>query len=236
MRGDIPLRPTSNRPRFPRLVAVGASATLMAGLAVMATTASASGGQRAAGDRRHRECPSRQPLRAAPRPCAGRPAMTAFQCATARVPLDYRHPRGTTIGIAVVRHLTAHRARQARTLFVNAGGPTGADRSLHPDPNSVPFPARAAGAVQHRRLRHARPRPSGAVRCFLRIAAAENKFLAGLPPFPVGARQVALWERTWAPFDAQCARKNGRLLRHDTTADVARDMNLAAPGDGYRQS
>ena len=42
----------------------------------------------------------------------------------------------------------------------------------------------------------------------------------------MGARQVALWERTWARFDALCARKNGRLLRHDTSTDVARDMNL----------
>ena len=32
--------------------------------------------------------------------------------------------------------------------------------------------------------------------------------------------------RTWAAFDAQCARSAGSLLDHDTTADVARDMNL----------
>jgi pimeloyl-ACP methyl ester carboxylesterase len=42
----------------------------------------------------------------------------------------------------------------------------------------------------------------------------------------VGAKQEATWERTYAKFDALCAARNGSLLDHDTTADVARDMNL----------
>ena len=61
--------------------------------------------------------------------------------------------------------------------------------------------------------------------------AAESRFLGGaafggVPVFPVGARQEAAFERTWARFDARCAQRNGSLLDHDTTADVARDMNL----------
>src|SRR5579872_698670 len=46
-----------------------------------------------------------------------------FQCATARVPLDYRHPAGTKISIAVIRHLAAGPARRLGSLFVNGGGP-----------------------------------------------------------------------------------------------------------------
>jgi hypothetical protein len=46
-----------------------------------------------------------------------------FQCATARVPLDYRHPHGAMISIAVIRHLATDRAHRAGTLFVNTGGP-----------------------------------------------------------------------------------------------------------------
>jgi len=64
--------------------------------------------------------------------------------------------------------------------------------------------------------------------------AAETRFLGSaafggllaFPIFPVGARQEAAFERTWARFDARCAQRNGGLLDHDTTADVARDMNL----------
>ena len=47
-----------------------------------------------------------------------------FQCATARVPLSYRDPRGAAISIAVLRHLATDPARRAGTLFINAGGPT----------------------------------------------------------------------------------------------------------------
>jgi hypothetical protein len=39
-------------------------------------------------------------------------------------------------------------------------------------------------------------------------------------------RQDATWEKTFARFDATCARNGGSLLQHDTSTDVARDMNL----------
>jgi len=42
-----------------------------------------------------------------------------FQCATARVPLDYDHPRGAMISIAVIRHLATDRTHRAGTLFFN---------------------------------------------------------------------------------------------------------------------
>lgn len=48
---------------------------------------------------------------------------------------------------------------------------------------------------------------STAVRCFP-DAAAEQRFLSGLPPFPVGAEQDAAWERTYARFDP--VRRGGR--------------------------
>ena len=46
-----------------------------------------------------------------------------FQCAKARVPLDYRHPDGTKISIAVVRRLATDPAERIGSLFINGGGP-----------------------------------------------------------------------------------------------------------------
>jgi pimeloyl-ACP methyl ester carboxylesterase len=151
-----------------------------------------------------------------------------FQCATARVPLSYRHPRGATISIAVVRHLATDPARRIGTLFVNGGGPAAQIESVVAGFGE--FPAAIAARYD---IVTFDPRGFGystAVRCFPTMAA-ESKFLGGLsfeglPVFPVGARQEAAAVRTWARFDARCARRNGRLLDHDTTADVARDMNL----------
>ena len=47
-----------------------------------------------------------------------------FQCATARVPLDYRHPRGAAIRIAMMRHRATSPARRIGSLFFNSGGPS----------------------------------------------------------------------------------------------------------------
>src|SRR4051794_1758787 len=48
-----------------------------------------------------------------------------FQCATARVPLDYRHPGGAKISIAVIKHPATDPAHRIGTLFYNPGGPGG---------------------------------------------------------------------------------------------------------------
>jgi len=63
------------------------------------------------------------------------------------------------------------------------------------------------------------------VRCFPNEAAG-NALPAGLPAFPVGTRQVATWEKTYAQFDTLCAQQNASLAPHDTSTDVSRDMNL----------
>ena len=151
-----------------------------------------------------------------------------FQCATARVPLSYRDPRGTAISIAVVRHPATDPARRVGTLFFNAGGPAAQIAGFVTGFGQLP----AAFTARYDIITFD-PRGFGystAVRCFPTMAA-ESKFLGGvffggLPVFPVGARQEAAWVRTWARFDARCAQRNGSLLDHDTTADVARDLNL----------
>src|ERR1700683_5185447 len=186
--------------RFPRPAVLVAAAGLLAAVLVPAAASAA-----------------------APRPATPPiPVLTwhscdsTFQCATARVPLNYRIPRGATISIAVIRHRVA-------SLFFNGGGPNEQIESFVAGFGEFP-----AAIVDRYNLITFDPRGFGystAIRCFPTMAA-ENKFLAALPPFPVGARQDAAWEQTWARFDAWCAQRNGSLLVHDTTADVARDMNL----------
>jgi pimeloyl-ACP methyl ester carboxylesterase len=139
------------------------------------------------------------------------------------VPLDYRHPDGTTIDIAVLKHVATDPAERIGSLFINGGGPGEQIESLLAAFQTIP-------AVLRQRFDIITFDPRGfgfstAVRCFP-SSQAENKFLSALPPFPVGAAQISAWEQTYARFDALCAEKNGSLLDHDTTADVARDMNL----------
>ena len=206
-----------------RAVAVAAAAGLVAALAAGTTDASASPGtgQQAV----------TTTTAAAPVPvlrwkaCYG-----GFQCATARVPLDYQHPGGTQISIAVVRHLATDPARRLGSLFINGGGP-----GEQIEGALGFYPTLPAVLRERYDIVFFDPRGFGfstAVQCFPN-AAAEQKFLSALPPLPVNAKQDAQWERIYASFDARCGKTNGALLDHDTSADVARDMDLlrAAVGD-----
>jgi pimeloyl-ACP methyl ester carboxylesterase len=154
-------------------------------------------------------------------PCHG-----GFQCATARVPLDYRHPDAAKISIAVIRHLATGPAHRLGSLFINGGGPGPQVDGLVASYQGIPAALRASYDIIT-----FDPRGFGAsapIQCF-RTRAAENRLLdrmRGISDYPVSARQIARTERTWAAFDAQCARGAGPVLYHDSTADVARDMNL----------
>jgi pimeloyl-ACP methyl ester carboxylesterase len=150
-----------------------------------------------------------------------------WQCATARVPLDYRHPSGTKISIAMIRHPATDPERRLGSLFINRGGPSEQIQGFRGFYPSLP-------AVIRERYDIVVFDPRGfglstAVRCFPTLAA-EQKLLGPLPPLPVGAKQDAQWEQTFAKFDARCANTHSPLLDHDTTADVARDMDLLRAG------
>ena len=109
-------------------------------------------------------------------------------------------------------------------MFYNGGGPNAQIQSfvagfsqgvppvLAQDYDWVTFDPRGFGA-------------STPVRCFP-TEAAEDSWWAGSRRSRWARAQDAAWESAWARFDAQCARRGGRLLDHDTTADVARDMDL----------
>ena len=119
------------------------------------------------------------------KPCAS-PAQRGFDCATARrVPLDYRHPRGAKIRLAVIRHRATDRGRRVGTLFFNPGGPGDAGTQLLPAWIDL-FPAAVRARFD---IVSWDPRGVGAstaVQCFP-SQEGENRFLARLPPgFPVG--------------------------------------------------
>jgi pimeloyl-ACP methyl ester carboxylesterase len=177
---------------------------------------------------------------AAPRlvwhPCAS-PEQQGFQCATARVPLDYSHPRGSKIHLAVIRHPASDRAHRIGTLFFNPGGPGASGTGFLPLLLEQ-FPA-SLQAVQARfDIASWDPRGVGAstaVKC-LRTAEDENRFLDGMvagESLPVGRAEIDRWIERYRMFDRLCALRNRNLLGHVSTADTARDLDLlrAAVGD-----
>ncbi|MGZ8667212.1 MAG: alpha/beta hydrolase [Solirubrobacterales bacterium] len=164
-------------------------------------------------------------------PC---PKHAALDCARARVPLSYRHPGGAKIRLAVVRHRAGDPSRRMGTLFFNPGGPAAAKPILPAIVQLLPRQvARRFDVITWDPRGHG---GSTAVQCF-RSRAVERRFLAGVGrsdgnTFPVGAAQMRRWIKRYASFGRHCKRRSGRIIRHMSTADSARDMELLRRGVG----
>jgi pimeloyl-ACP methyl ester carboxylesterase len=148
----------------------------------------------------------------------------AFECATAKVPLDYDHPRGATISLALTRIRATDPSRRIGSLFLNPGGPGGSGvgfvqavgESLYSDEVRARFdlvgfdPRGVAG--------------SNPLLCF---DTQEQADAATAPfAFPVTAAEERIWERSDRAYARACARRAGPIIDHMATADVARDMDL----------
>src|SRR5690349_17011159 len=153
-------------------------------------------------------------------PCDG-----GFFCATATVPLDYADPTGATIHLAVIKHPATDPAHRIGSVFFNPGGPGGSGVGFLKREYSQ-FPPAVRARFD---LVSFDPRGVGQstdLQCFDTIDQ-ENQLLSGAPGgYPEGSAQERVWDDTYTAFDKACAEHAGPLLAHDTTADVARDMDL----------
>ncbi len=181
----------------------------------------------------------RPPAAAAPalswKPCAD-PAQRGFQCATLRVPLDYRNAGGSRIRLAVIRHRATKPSRRIGTAFYNPGGPAAA-RPLFPTiVEGLRAPVRKRFDVITWDLRGLGE--STAVKCFA-SQADEDRFFAGVGKpaltFPVGPLEMSRWIQRYRAFGQRCRQRSGSLMRHITTAESARDMDLLRRAVGARR-
>ena len=157
-----------------------------------------------------------------------------FDCAVAKVPLDYANPASPSIDLSVVRHVATDPAHRIGSLFFNPGGPGGQGTRDLPDW----LPLFSQTMRDRFDLISWDPRGIGdstAVQCFAN-PDDEAKFFTGVPQqaFPVGLLEKVAWLRRFAAFDRICLRRNGALLSHTSTADTARDMDLLRQAVGER--
>ncbi|MFI6766350.1 alpha/beta hydrolase [Streptomyces sp. NPDC050355] len=152
-----------------------------------------------------------------------------FDCATAKVPLDYRNPGGRTIELALVKRKATGPGRRIGTLFFNPGGPGG--------PGTVQMPQNYAFFPREVRERFDivswDPRGIGsstAVNCFASRKEADAWAASKPAGLPVGEAQRAAWFVAYRDLARRCERRDPALLRHVSTADTARDL------DGLRRA
>ncbi len=158
-------------------------------------------------------------------------AGAAVQCASLAVPLDYRHPSGRKITLALsMVPASPPASKQQGDLLVNPGGPGGPgrylaaqvafslDRIVASEYNIIGFDPRGVGASVP------------ALHC-------DPSFFAGVRPNYIPANQAAeqvLIGRA-KTYAAGCERRFGWLLPYMTTADVARDMDSIRAALGQRK-
>ncbi|WP_405641165.1 alpha/beta hydrolase [Streptomyces uncialis] len=150
-----------------------------------------------------------------------------FECATVRVPLDYRAPGGDTLGIAVSRIKAADPAARRGVLLTNPGGPGGPGLEIPLDLSEM-----LPGSVKDRYdLIGFDPRGVG------RSAPVSCGLTDEEKPWPRHSDRTTFdaserWARTVAD---KCRTAERKALRHITTRNTARDMDIVRAALGEKR-
>lgn len=156
-----------------------------------------------------------------------------FDCARVRVPLDYDHPHGRQISLALVRLPATDPAHRIGSLFVNPGGPGGSGVDFVLDAGRALFtPAVRARfdivGFDPRGVNRSTP-----LRCF--DTQRESDAVLPRVPYPNTRAERRTWVATERTVDAACVRRAGPILDHMSTADVARDLDRLRRAVGDRR-
>ncbi|MFD5201908.1 alpha/beta hydrolase [Streptomyces sp. NPDC058375] len=167
-------------------------------------------------------------------PCApipGTPVPAGQQCATLRVPLDYRAPGGRTVDLAVTRLRTDRPEARRGTLLVLAGGPGGSGVQRLAQKGEA-LRAATEGAYD---LVSLDPRGvGGSTRAGCGIPEAD-RHLVTLRAYPAAdgsiTENIARARRT----AEACARDGGPVVRSFSTRNQARDIDRLRAALGERK-
>ncbi|RSD23971.1 alpha/beta hydrolase [Amycolatopsis eburnea] len=156
-------------------------------------------------------------------PCPADVAKPGLQCSTLELPLDYRHPDGRTITVAMSRLASAKPAQRRGVLLVNQGGPglTGLGFPVSLVAAGLPQKVRDTYDVigfDPRGVGHSTP-----MTCDMTPAQTVESVN---PPFPHGPADVAKAAEAAKTVARQCTTsETAAVLPFITTANTARDMD-----------
>ncbi|MCO5990463.1 alpha/beta hydrolase [Actinoallomurus spadix] len=141
------------------------------------------------------------------------------KCGTVKVPLDYRHPGGKSISIAVSRIATAKPGKRRGALLLNPGGPALEGLDM-PGQMAPTLPASVLDrydliGFDPRGVGHSAP-----ISCHL-----NDPNLANLLPYPAADGSITANVAQARTTARQCASSVGDDLRFFTTPNTARDLD-----------
>lgn len=147
-----------------------------------------------------------------------------FSCATATVPLDYDKPKGATIDLALRRIEALDQKNKIGSIFINPGGPGGSGVDFVEsawalvtpevrmkfdivgfDPRGI---ARSAPAV-----------------CFKSMQEM-TRTMGTAETWPINRAEYHESAAMYRRISAKCATQGGAIMRHMSTGNVARDLDM----------
>lgn len=147
-----------------------------------------------------------------------------FQCATLKAPLDYDRPTSGDISLAVSRRKATGPGPRLGSLLVNPGGPGGSAIDYLQSYAALGYPVQVRArydlvAVDPRGVARSEP-----VQCLSgRAMDAYNK----TDITPDDQRETTVLVGAYKGFAETCGRRSAGLLRHVSTVETARDMDIA---------
>jgi pimeloyl-ACP methyl ester carboxylesterase len=156
--------------------------------------------------------------------------VSGFECGTLKAPLDYAQPAKGDIRLAVARKKATGPGKRLGSLLVNPGGPGGSAVDYLQSYAGVGYPAKVRArydmvAVDPRGVARSEP-----VEC---LTGRRMDTYTQTDTTPDDARETGELVDAFKKFAAACGQRSARLLRHVSTVEAARDMDLvrAALGD-----
>ena len=147
-----------------------------------------------------------------------------FQCATLKAPLDYAQPASGDIRLAVTRKKATGPGERLGSLLVNPGGPGGSATAYLQAYAGVGYPKEVRArydmvAVDPRGVAGSEP-----VEC---LTGREMDAYTQTDLTPDNRREKGQLVDAVKEFAEGCGRRSARLLRHVSTVEAARDMDIA---------
>ncbi|WP_171166557.1 alpha/beta hydrolase [Streptomyces sp. I05A-00742] len=155
------------------------------------------------------------------RSCGGKRA--AFECAGMKVPLDYSAPHGGDITLAVSRKKAAGPGKRLGSLLLNPGGPGGSAIGYLQSHAAAKYPAAVRARYD---LVAVDPRGVGRSTPITCLSHSEMDGYAQTDPTPQNSAETRRYVASLKKFANGCASRSSRILRHVSTVEAARDMDV----------
>ena len=146
-----------------------------------------------------------------------------FQCTKMKAPLDYAKPDGGDISLAVSRTKATGPGKRIGSLLVNPGGPGGSAVGYLQGYAALGYPAQVRArydmvAVDPRGVDGSEP-----VEC---LTGPQMDAYTQVDQTPDDAAEIARLDSAYQQFADGCERHSARILRHASTVETARDMDM----------